>query len=68
MENIKTFKRRHTQFEIGSFDKDKEIEFCMSENLGDRDITIYLDYNEVVEVINHLTKCIESIKPELNKS
>ena len=62
MNDIKTFKRKGTEFEIGSFDNDKEIEFCMSKDSEGAVASTWLNANQVNELINHLAKCLKSVK------
>jgi len=62
MNDIKTFKRKGTEFEIGSFDNDKEIEFCMSKDSEGALVYTWLNANQVNELINHLAQCLRSVK------
>ena len=62
MDEIKTFKRKEIEFEIGSFDNDKEIEFCMSTDYEGAVASTWLTANQVNELINHLAKCLRSVK------
>ena len=62
MNDIKTFKRKGTEFEIGSFDNDKEIEFCMSKDSEGEVASTWLNANQVNELINHLAQCLKSVK------
>ena len=56
----KTFKRKETEFEIGSFDQDKEIEFCMWKDFESQSVSIWLSANQVTELITHLAQCLKS--------
>ena len=62
MNDIKTFKIKEIEFEIGSFDNDKEIEFCMSKDYEGAVASTWLTPNQVNELINHLAQCLRSIK------
>lgn len=61
MNEIKTFKRKEIEFEIGSFGNDKEIEFCMSKDYEGAVASTWLTTNQVNELINHLAKCLRSV-------
>jgi hypothetical protein len=61
MNDMKTFKRKETEFEIGSFDNDKEVEFCMSTDQEKSVTSTWLTPNQVNELINHLAQCLRSI-------
>lgn len=61
MNDIKTFKRKEIEFEISSFDNDKEIEFCMSKDYEGTVASTWLTANQVNELINHLAQCLRSI-------
>lgn len=60
MSNIKTFKNEQTEFEINSFDGDKEIRFCISHDGYEKSV-IFLTYNQVKELRNHLGNCFKDI-------
>ena len=66
MDEIKTFKRKETEFEIGSFDNDKEIEFCMSKDYEGTVASTWLTANQVNELINHLAKCLRSVNEPID--
>lgn len=61
MNEIKNFKIKDIEFEIGSFDSEKEIEFCMSDD-NMRTMAVWMNSNQVNELINHLVKCLKFIK------
>ena len=65
MNDIKTFTRKDVELEIGSFDRDKEIEFCMSKD-GNVKSATWLTANEINELINHLAKCLKSIREPID--
>ena len=57
---IKTFTRQGTEFEIGSFDFGKEIEFCISTE--DRQIlSMWLTPSQTNELINYLAQRLRVI-------
>jgi len=58
MDEIKTFRACGVDFEIGSFDIDKEIKFSISAH--ERTST-WLTANQVNELINHLADCLRSV-------
>ncbi len=66
MNKIKTFKRKETEFEIGSFDNDKEVEFCMSTDEERSATSIWLTPNQVNELINHLAQCMMAINEPID--
>lgn len=66
MNEIKTFKRKEIEFEIGSFDNDKEIEFCMSKYYEGAVASTWLTANQVNELINHLAQCLRSVNEPID--
>jgi hypothetical protein len=60
MSETLNFKKKENEFEVSSFDSDKEIEFSIlryNHMVG----SMFLNPNEINELITHLTKCLRSI-------
>ncbi len=58
MDEIKTFRACGVDFEIGSFDIDKEIKFSI---LARERTSTWLSANQVNKLINHLAECLRSV-------